>query len=1030
MGTGNDRIKAGAYDFATIERRWQDWWERAGTFRTPNPGDVDFDASKPKLFILDFFPYPSGAGLHVGHPIGYCATDIYCRYKRMRGFNVLHPMGYDAFGLPAEQYAIETGVHPAVTTRRNIDTMRRQLKSLGFSYDWSREVATCEPEFYRFTQWIFLQHFNSWFDPRCGAARPVHALLNDLEAGRLGVDDAMNVVVDADAGTRRWGEMDDRERRRVVDGQRLAYIDDVTVNWCPALGTVLANEEVTNEGLSDRGNYPVYRRPLRQWMMRITRYADRLLADLETLDWPDAVVAMQRNWIGRSSGAEVDFPLLSGGAHAPTIADFEEWKRGRSSFPAVAEDGVIRVYTTRPDTLHGATYMVLAPEHPLVDRIVTDGCREAVVEYVGRAKHRSDLDRTTSSKEKTGVFTGAYATNPVNGRPVPVWVADYVLMGYGTGAIMAVPGGDERDFEFAKAFDLDIIAVVEPPAEWAASAATSPKGTLSELRDRAMEAVRSSARRWQSEDDPHRAGHVATAEAYLRSSPEGIGPTPEALAGLYVMAPKLFDAPYTGEGVAVQSPAGDDEGVDEGAVLNGLPSDEAKRRMVEWLEMAGVGRGAVKYKLRDWIFSRQKYWGEPFPVLHGEDGSIVALEADELPLKLPEVAEFRPEAIEEDSDAPPRPPLARIEGWLQTERDGKRYTRDVNTMPQWAGSCWYYLRFISPNVRERFCDAEAERYWMPVDLYMGGAEHAVLHLLYARFWHKVLFDLGQVSTAEPFQRLVNQGMVQTIAYRDAAGRVLPVQSVEAAGAGKFVAKDDGRALEQITAKMSKALKNTVSPDEIISQYGTDTFRMYEMYMGPIESSKPWNTRDVPGLLKLLQRIWRLVIDEETGGLSESLSDEPPDEATRRLLHKTIKRISEDIEQLKFNTAIAQIFEFVNAMTPRPRRSREVMESFVLLVSPFAPHLGEELWERLGYSSSLAYEGWPVFDAALARDEEVEIAVQLMGKVRTRMMMPADADEAALESAALADHRVREALEGKTVRKVIVVKGRLVNIVAN
>ncbi|NOS99639.1 MAG: leucine--tRNA ligase [Phycisphaerales bacterium] len=1034
--TLRDERPVGAYDFAAIEAKWQRLWAERGTFRAPNPADAGFDRSRPKLYVLDMFPYPSGAGLHVGHPIGYCATDIYVRYKRMRGFNVLHPMGYDAFGLPAEQYAIETGVHPAITTRKNIETMGRQLKRFGFSYDWDREIATCDVSFYKFTQWIFLQLYNSWYDPAADAARPVQELIAKLESGEVPprVDRSAAEFSGAPGTGQKirpapdsWQHAGPAERRQVIDSRRLAYLADVTVNWCPALGTVLANEEVTNEGLSDRGNHPVYRRPLRQWMLRITRYADRLLGDLEGLDWPEAIKSMQRNWIGRSTGADIDFPIVPVGPGAPTVGDVKNRMASRAGgFPERPESGVIRVYTTRPDTVHGATYMVLAPEHPVVETITTAGQRVEVDRYVERARHRSDMDRTTDTKEKTGVFTGGYAINPANGRRIPVWAADYVLMGYGTGAIMGVPGSDVRDFAFAKAFGLDIITVVEPTLEWCEEIARLPKGTLSEMRAAAADRLAASMERWKRDHAVGRKEHVAFVDGYLSSHRPELGLTVEAIQKLYVLAPQVFAAPFCEAGVAVHSP-GDAVEPDGVCDLNRLPTETAKSRIIEWLEAKGLGRGAVNYKLRDWVFSRQKYWGEPFPVLHGPDGEVVALDESELPIELPELSDFRPRSYADDPHATPSPPLTRVADWMKVERGGMRYTRDANTMPQWAGSCWYYLRYLSPGNGTRLCDEDAERYWMPVDLYVGGAEHAVLHLLYARFWHKVLFDLRHVSTAEPFLRLVNQGMVQAVAFRDPSGRILNQDHVRSASAGKFESHD-GQSVEQITAKMSKSLKNTVSPDEIIGEYGADAFRLYEMFMGPIEASKPWNSRDVPGLFKLLQRTWRLVVDEETGELSPKLDSGEPDAAAVRRLHKTIKSIGEDVEALKFNTAIAAMFEFVNEMTPRERRPRAVIESFVLLLAPFAPHIAEELWQRLGHGESLANAAWPAFDPALAKDDEVEIAVQVTGKVRARIRVPVDADEKTMESAAMADETIRKEIAGKTVKRVIVVKGRLVNIV--
>ncbi|MEE9294895.1 MAG: class I tRNA ligase family protein [Phycisphaerae bacterium] len=1016
----SDQTKRGAYDSRRIEAKWQKHWEENRTFKAPNPGDPDFDATRPKCYVLDMFPYPSGAGLHVGHPVGYCATDICSRYKRMRGFNVLHPIGFDAFGLPAEQYAVETGVHPAVTTRKNIDNMRRQLKMFGFSYDWDRELATTDSGYYKWTQWIFLQLFNSWYDGAIewtdsqgrkmrGRARPISELKVPAEITAQG----------------------ERAVRRFVDDHRLAYIAEVEVNWCPALGTVLADEEVTNEGRSDRGDHPVHRRALRQWMLRITRYADRLLQDLDELDWPEPIKIMQRNWIGRSTGAEADFPIASGGRGLPRIDDFQTWFRGRNpEFGKDPDAGVIRIYTTRPDTLFGVTYMVLAPEHPLVDGITTDEHRAAVSEYVELARRKTDIDRTANTKEKTGVFTGAYAFNPVNGERVPIWVADYVLMGYGTGAIMAVPGGDTRDFEFAKTVGLEIRAVVEPTLQWAESIARLPSGSLAEMRQAAVQAIRNSVQRWRSQDDPRRRDQIEFAEEFLEKHRDDVGLQPETIRRMYVSAPQAFEAPFIDEGVGVQSPDGDTVWADDVCSLNGLPTPQAQQKINDWLEQRGLGRAAVKYKLRDWLFSRQRYWGEPIPLLQGGDGEIVSIDESELPVELPELDDFKPH-VDDDPDAVISVPLAKApSAWKCVKRDGHEYRRELNTMPQWAGSCWYYLRFMSPHRDDRFCDATAEEYWSPVDIYVGGAEHAVLHLLYARFWHKVLFDLGHVSTQEPFRKLTNQGMIQAFAYRDPSGRVLRNDQVDERGAGDFVIKETGQPATQFVAKMSKALKNVVNPDDVIAEYGADTFRLYEMYMGPIESSKPWNTRDVPGLLKLLQRIWRLVVDEETDQLSAALTEEPPDAVTRRLLHKTIKTITEDLEQFKFNTAIAAMFEFVNHMTPRKQRCREVIETFVLLIAPFAPHMAEELWQRLGRTDSLAYHRWPDFDPELAKDPEVEIAVQVMGRIKSRIVVSADIDEKALEQAALADERIQREIAGKTVRKVIVVKGRLVNVVTD
>ena len=1026
----NDR-PPGAYDFTAIEAKWQRHWAEQKTFCVANPGDPGFNASKPKCYVLDMFPYPSGAGLHVGHPLGYCATDIYCRYKRMKGFNVLHPMGFDAFGLPAEQHAIETGVHPAATTSQNIETYRRQLQMLGFSYDWDREVATCDPPYYRWTQWIFLQMFNSWYDegfdwqdedgqPYKGRARPIHELSLELESGRLGVDEVGQLVRDpANKPHRKWSDLTERERRQVINNQRLAYLDEAPVNWCPVLGTVLANEEVTADGLSNRGNHPVFRRPLRQWMLRITSYAQRLLTDLDRLEWPEPIKLMQRNWIGRSEGADVDFPLVSGGPSAPTMGDEEAWRAGRceGGYPAKPEDFTIRVYTTRPDTLFGATYMVLAPEHPLVEQITTDRQRTAVMAYVEKARHKSELDRTAETKEKTGVFTGAYALNPVNGGKIPVWVADYVLISYGSGAIMAVPAHDKRDFEFAKQFDLPMVAVVRPDDDWFHDLLL--RGGLD--RDYCAKHGKSALAEGIMDSAVSTAGLQAgiifqDARAILDGDPSWIE---QVLVPAYTEDPGILMEAFTGKSLAINSER-----------FDGVPTAAFIDQITAWLEEKGLGRGAVNYRLRDWIFSRQKYWGEPFPVLHGPDGETVGMDEGDLPLELPEMEDFKPTAVAEDADTLPEPPLGRATEWINVEQDGKTYRRDANTMPQWAGSCWYYLRFCDPTNDVEGWNVMAEDYWMPVDLYVGGAEHAVLHLLYARFWHKVLYDLGRVSTVEPFDKLVNQGMIQAFAYRDQRGVMVPADKAVEAEDGKFAHVETGEPLTQVIAKISKSLKNVVRPDEVIAEFGADTFRMYEMFMGPIEASKPWNTRDVPGVFRLLSKVWRLVVDEATGELSPALTKAAPDETLSRILHKTVKKVGEDVEAFKFNTAIGQMFEFVNHVTPLKQRPRSAIETFLLLLAPFAPHLAEELWRRLGHDESLAYHRWPEYQPELARDKEVEIPVQINGKVRSRVVVPAEADDQTLESAARCDPKIVQALEGKMVRKVIVVGGRLVNIVCS
>ncbi len=957
-GTGN-------YDFSAFETKWQKYWLEHKTFRTFQPGDRDFDPTKPKLYVLDMFPYPSGVGLHVGHPLGYIATDIYARYMRMRGFNVLHPMGYDAFGLPAEQYAVEHGVPPRETTEKNIANMRDQLRRLGMGYDWDREIATTDVSYYRWTQWIFLQLFNSWYDPAEDAARPIAELVHKLEQEHLVVNFDGRVVpargqglqewYGLPPGTQKWAELSPAQRRTVLDHHRLAYLDEVPVNWCPALGTVLANEEVTNEGRSDRGNHPVYRRPLRQWMLRITKYADRLERDLELVNWPEAIKLMQRNWIGRSEGAEVDFAL------------------------ADDEDETIRVYTTRPDTLFGATYMVLAPEHPLVAKITKQENRRAVEEYVAVARNKTDLDRTAETKEKTGVFTGAYAINPVNNERIPIWVADYVLMGYGTGAIMAVPAHDTRDFEFAQKFNLPIIQVVQPPGD----------------------------EDWRG---------------------------------------------FVGEGKAVNSGAYD-----------GLPTAEFKKRITDWLEENELGKGTVNYKLRDWLFSRQRYWGEPFPIVHdAETDEIFALDESELPVELPAIDDYRPQASE-DPNAPPAPPLGRATEWVnvrgyvtdtgsvklvrpgQTPPSGVRvraFHRELNTMPQWAGSCWYYLRYLDNRNEQRFAALQVEQYWMApkrddepggVDLYVGGAEHAVLHLLYSRFWHKVLYDLGHVSLPEPFGRLFNQGYIQAYAYQEGRGMYVDIRDVEERGEGKdtrYVRKSNGESLTRSLGKMGKSLKNAVAPDDICHEFGTDTLRVYEMYMGPLEASKPWSTRDIVGMSRFLHNVWRRFVADD-GTLR--IDDSPADEAMRRLLHKTVKRVTLDLQELRFNTAIAALIEMLNALKVE-RVPRTVAETFVQLLSPIAPHLGEELWHRLrgaDWKDSIAATPWPGYDEALCVDAEIEIPVQINGKVRSRITLPAAAagDVKQMEQIALADERITRELTGKTVRKVVCIPQRMVNIVA-
>jgi leucyl-tRNA synthetase len=912
------------YNPAVIEPKWQSYWDENKTFRCPDLPDPN---GAGKLYVLDMFPYPSGAGLHVGHPEGYTATDIFCRYWRMRGKTVLHPMGYDAFGLPAEEYAIRTNTPPRQSTEANIANFTRQLKMLGFSYDWDRALATTDVEYFRWTQWIFLVLFDTWYDPQANRGRPIAEL-------------PIPAVVSA------RGEHAVAAYR---DAHRLAYQDDALVNWCPALGTVLANEEVI-DGRSERGDHPVQRIPLRQWMLRITSYADRLLGDLDQLDWPVGIKKLQADWIGRSTGAEVDFPVID-------EKSFASWQGARSlsGFPKDPEADVLRIYTTRPDTLYGATYMVVAPEHPLVQKITTSGQAEAVAAYCKAATFKSDRDRTEGEKKKTGVFTGAYAINPVTGLPIPIWVADYVLISYGTGAIMAVPAHDTRDYEFAKTYDLPIIQVVKPES--------------------------------------------ATAEE--------------------LQAIERGEVCFAGYGVSISSGS-----------LTGLSSQDAKARITAELAPGGLGCEAVNYKLRDWLFSRQRFWGEPFPILHELDadgkpnGRIRAVPIEDLPVDLPHLEDYKPHGR-------PEPPLAKAdESWLYVTLDGKRYRRETNTMPQWAGSCWYYLRFISPGCGSAFVDREQEKAWMPVDLYIGGAEHAVLHLLYARFWHKVLYDRGYVSQAEPFHKLVNQGMILSYAYRDHRGALIASDCVDEKDDSTYLHRETGESLERIVAKMSKSLKNVIDPEGVVREYGADALRLYEMFMGPLEATKPWSMQGVNGVRNFLDRVWRLIIDVRADGneLVESISSDAPTGEQNRVIHMTIQAVSRDIENLSFNTAIARMMEFVNFFTKEPSRPKSAMETLVLLLAPFAPHMAEELWQALGHGDSLAYHPWPVYDDAMTRATEIEVPLQVNGKLRGKVVVPAGSDEAALEQAARNHERLQELLDGKSIVKVIVVRDRMVNFV--
>ncbi len=892
--------ETGGYIPADIEPKWQKFWLENETFK------VEMDKSKEKIYVLDMFPYPSGDGLHVGHPEGYTATDIFCRYKRMKGFNVLHPMGWDAYGLPAEQHAIKTGTHPSIKTKENCETFRGQIQRLGLSYDWSREIATCVPDYYKWTQWIFLQLYNTWFDAEQNKGRSIDELPIPAE-----------VEAEGPAAVREYKA-----------SKRLAYYDNARVWWCRECRIVCANEEVLNDGSHEKcGSREVERRFLKQWLLRIPQYAERLLAGLDGLDWPEGIKEMQRNWIGRSTGAEVDFELAD-------------------------DSGVLRVYTTRPDTLFGATYMVVAPEHPLVPQLTMDDKKDAVADYLKQASLKSDLDRTELAKEKTGVFSGSYAINPINNEQIPIWIADYVLMGYGTGAIMAVPAHDTRDFEFAEQFDIPIICIMEPD----------------------------------------------TADEDLKQ---------QVLAG---------KACWTEDGTYLQS-ASDDTGFS----INDLSKNDGVAKTTAWLELQGRGTAAVNYKLRDWLYSRQRYWGEPFPLIHMEDGSIKLLDESELPLVLPDMEEYKPSGTGES-------PLANATEWLDyvDPETGMKGRRETNTMPQWGGSCWYYLRFIDPKNSEAGWGREEEEYWMPVDLYVGGAEHAVLHLLYSRFWHKVLYDLGHVSTDEPFQKLFNQGLIQAFAYEDEVGSKIAVDMVDERD-GKYIHKETGAELKQIIAKMSKSLKNVVNPDDIIKQFGADSLRLYEMFMGPLDAAKPWNTDSLQGISRFLQRVWRMIAGTD-GGLAPEVTDCEMTKDQQRLLHQTIKKVSGDIETLDFNTAISQMMVFLNEFSKAKPRNREAMSIFVKLLSPFAPHVCEELWERFGNETTIAYEPWPEFDEARLKVDEVEILVQIKGKPKARIKMAPDLTPADMEAQALANDDVQAAIVGQTVIKVICVPGRLVNIV--
>jgi leucyl-tRNA synthetase len=886
------------YDHIKIEKKWQEYWDKNKTFKTPDINELD--KSKPKYYVLDMLPYPSGDGLHVGHPEGYTATDIISRYKRMRGYNVLHPMGWDAFGLPAEQYAVKVGINPKIGVKECVNRFRNQLKSLGFSYDWDREINTTDEKYYKWTQWMFLKIFNSFFDENENKAKPI---------SELKIPDGLS----------------EKEKYEYINSHRLAYIANTPVNWCPELGTVLANEEVQEQ--LDKG-YTVIRRPMKQWMLRITKYSERLLKDLELVNWPLNIKKLQINWVGKSEGAIVKFKVIS------------------DKFNGQKE---IEVFTTRPDTLFGATYMVLAPEHKLIEEITTDKYKEKVGKYIESAAKKSDLERTELVKDKTGEFTGAYAINPVNQKEIPILISDYVLTSYGTGAIMSVPGHDERDMEFALKFGLEIIPVVVPE----------------NLKDSAFKKIKSengteiiiSGRGLQNIDN----GNSKEFKAYIDDVIKG----------------KIC---FTNYGYNINS-----------GFINGLPTEEAKEKMNSWLEENKLGKRSINYKLRDWLFSRQRYWGEPFPIIHLEDGTVKALDESELPLTLPDVASYKPAGTGES-------PLATITDWVNTtdKETGKSARRETNTMPQWAGSCWYFLRYIDPENGRIFCDEEKDNYWMPVDLYVGGAEHAVLHLLYARFWHKVLFDLGYVSSNEPFTRLFNQGMILG---------------------------EDG-------VKMSKSRGNVINPDDVIKEFGADSMRLFEMFMGPLESTKPWSTEGIAGMNRFLNRVWRLVIDDRTGEIKDNISNDKPDTQENKLLHRTIKKITSDIEDgdMKFNTSIAQMMIFINEIYKIEKVSKEVIEKFLILLSPFTPHIAEELWTLLGNNSSIQNQSWPAFDETLAKSDMITIALSVNGKVRSKKEVDFDTNEKDLEQATLDDENIKRHIFGKNIIKIIVVKNRMVNVV--
>jgi leucyl-tRNA synthetase len=1074
-----------------IERTWQDRWDAAHRYTVKNPGEPGFDASKPKYYVLDMFPYPSGAGLHVGHPEGYTATDILSRYKRMCGFNVLHPMGWDAFGLPAEQYAVQTGIHPSLTTRKSIETFRRQLKRFGFCYDWSREFGTIDEDYYRWTQWIFLKLYHAWFDPKAdnarGRARHIDDLAKEAAAGTI-------------ATPKPWAAMSPAERDTFIDSHRLAYLNEQVVNWCPKLGTVLANDEVI-DGKSERGGYPVLRKPLKQWVFRITAYADRLLRQIDGLEWPESTKIMQREWIGKSEGAEIDFAITEAGQPDGGPALRAATNNGNSSVRTN-----LRVFTTRPDTLFGATYMVVAPEHELCERILSGEVSAApadvaaLKDYCAWARNRSDIERQ-ENKEKTGCFTGVHALNPATGEKIPVWAADYVLMGYGTGAIMAVPAHDQRDYEFAEKFNLPIRDVLYTRQQLAIQYYTRNAPTEEASSDKWIDTLADLLGFVTSMSTPPEQFHAAlnTIRTRRRSAPRpGDAPPADSSPNLnetadvpgavgqrrgatkitwleFIESLKVpsFDALkqiFDDAGYAKRSGQTNDGGgfaansANAEVSLNGLPTADAKHRVIDWLASSSRGCGKTNYKLRDWVFSRQRYWGEPFPIVYDAAGKAYPVMESALPVKLPPLADYAP--IESDD---PKPLLAKATDWVHTTAGhagvdpallppATPVTRETNTMPGSAGSSWYAIRYCDPRNQERFVGKDAESYWMGgtlpngqaakspqtraatpaggVDFYLGGSEHAVGHLLYSRFWQNVLYDLNEVSTPEPFHKLFHQGLITSFSYQRADKTLVPTDEVKELAEGGFIEISTGKPVTQTIAKMSKSLKNVVNPDDVIAEFGADTFRLYEMFMGPLEASKPWNPRDISGCFRFLQRVWRNLIDEQTG--KSKVTDAPPAAGPAagpefaealRTLHKTIKGVRHDIETLGFNTAISKLIELNNLLAKLPGIPMEIAKPFILMLSPLTPHLAEELWSRVvGDGRTVVDMPFPESNATLAADDIIEMPVQIAGKVRARLAVPPDADAKAIEALVLADPKVQEFIAGKPIKKLIVVPGRMVNIV--